>query len=934
MTTYVLPQVQVFQEFSSTTQSAIPPLPALNAGGHAKLIRYSEEDEKVLGYLGQYNPNSEEAYLWPERPAGAVVDQSYTKLFIDDALLRYYDSSDSDVGDTITLVSGYANRIRSASTSFAAHGIDYPHDTDALLDRGVKVGDAVRVRATVGGDDFELCTYVTGFVGETIGAGIGTPPTADDNNAPAKTASQSILKTGGVDNCVLAAIANISTYNGLAGGEVEEVYVVTVISGSVDGDATTATLRVRSASGTDDVDDVVPGQFGDVTEIGTRGVLLRITNGDGDCSISVDAEQDYSPDDLIAGQEWTVTARQTYAVPSVFDGGTYTGTKDDTYIVEITRGKSSSLNPQFSVRTTRGLDVSGPTVVSSLATNYPVGSKGVTVRFGSLNLCKGDKWYIPVVAATTGEYRTLVLAHNLADEVVDAEPNLVLELYIRKNIQVSANRTGAAPLTNWEQSATELTIMSGITAYDSTWTDGGTPVALTVHTRCGYSKMYVEVRYWLSTLAGKVTEVGTLSELDDLVSGPTHPDNPLKYSALKGLQNSNGTPVSLTAVCNPDDLDEWVNALEILDGRTGIYSLVPLSKDPAVWSLFQAHVETQSSPENGRWRSLWLNGESPFEKAIVDETLSSDEEVVLAIVEDDPQTSGTQYTQLRVPAHNSKFVTNGVRAGDVVRIEYNGDGFGGVSYTELIVDAVINEDTLRLASGLDSPISVAEKVEVWRSLSATEQAEELAKTVGFSDRRVRYVWPDTINADGYTVQGYYLCAALAGLASGVVPHQGLTQLEISGFTSVPRTTELFSRANLNTMAGGGVWIVTQDPGTGKIYTRHALTTSDVDTVDQKEEMVTRNLDAISYFMLDRLSPYIGIANVTPKMLDLLGAEMDSALAFLGSNNPVSRLGPQVIEGTVRELRAHATQRDRIVIGVDLVLPAPLNNIDLTLTLVA
>jgi hypothetical protein len=168
----------------------------------------------------------------------------------------------------------------------------------------------------------------------------------------------------------------------------------------------------------------------------------------------------------------------------------------------------------------------------------------------------------------------------------------------------------------------------------------------------------------------------------------------------------------------------------------------------------------------------------------------------------------------------------------------------------------------------------------------------------------------------------------------VVPHQGLTQLEISGFTSVPRTTELFSRANLNTMAGGGVWIVTQDPGTGKIYTRHALTTSDVDTVDQKEEMVTRNLDAISYFMLDRLSPYIGIANVTPKMLDLLGAEMDSALAFLGSNNPVSRLGPQVIEGTVRELRAHATQRDRIVIGVDLVLPAPLNNIDLTLTLVA
>jgi hypothetical protein len=95
---YVQPQTQVHQEFSASAQAAVPPLPVHISGGHAKLIRYSESDEKSEGSLGQYNPDSEQSYSWPERPAGAVVDQSYSKVFFDDALLHYYNSSDA--GDT------------------------------------------------------------------------------------------------------------------------------------------------------------------------------------------------------------------------------------------------------------------------------------------------------------------------------------------------------------------------------------------------------------------------------------------------------------------------------------------------------------------------------------------------------------------------------------------------------------------------------------------------------------------------------------------------------------------------------------------------------------------------------------------------------------------------------------------------------------------
>jgi hypothetical protein len=49
-------------------------------------------------------------------------------------------------------------------------------------------------------------------------------------------------------------------------------------------------------------------------------------------------------------------------------------------------------------------------------------------------------------------------------------------------------------------------------------------------------------------------------------------------------------------------------------------------------------------------------------------------------------------------------------------------------------------------------------------------------------------------------EGYHLCAALAGLRSGVLPHQPLTNLEIVGFSDVPRTTSKFNKPQLDAMA--------------------------------------------------------------------------------------------------------------------------------------
>lgn len=926
---YVTPQALVFQELQLTPQADQQPLPALICGGNAHLQRYEETDEKPLGAVGYYDEISETCYAWPGRPAGGLVDQDYTRVYIDDALLKYFEDF-IGAGDTISSVANEPNQIRAAATSFKANGASYPRDA-AFLDRDVQVGDVAKVRAVVGSTPYTLWTYVAGFVAEAVAAVVASATADSDNAATQSAPSVTKSQTAGVVNCVDISATDQSAYDGLEDGDINETYTIVVVEGSAGGDATTAKLRVTSASGNDDVAEVTPSAFGVATAIGNRGLTVTWSDADSAaCSASAD-NNEVSDVDFIPGQTWEVTCGQAFTAPTATSAGGYTGDTDVTYIIEVTKGGLYADDPQITVTTNKGTDASGPTTVSSAATAVAVGTKGVTISFNQTGLRKGDRYFIEASAEGEGAYQTLKLGHNLATEVQDNGATEVdLTLFIRKNIEVG-EQSATPGVTNWTQSATELCLDSGLMAYDSTWTDSGVPQLLPVLSEAskGYGKVYIHYRAWLSDLCAEVNSLSDTSELDN-IPGPLHPDNPLKWGVFKAVSNSNGVPVSYVSVCDPSDSDDWVTVLELIDGRSDVYGLVPLTRDKTVLDLFEAHVDAQSSPELGRWRVLWTNLPGVSESAIVNTDSTTDGEEALATLEDDPATSGTQYTLLKVPAGNADFVTNEVRAGDIVRFLYTTDGFGNAVYTEFVVDDVVNEDTLRLQSGHSAAVNVAQKIEIWRTLTATEQASELALTRGYANRRVMCVWPDTVGSGGLTFEGFHLCAALAGLASGVVPQQGLTNLEIAGFDDLTRTTELFNRTQLNIMAGGGVWVVTQDLSSGAVISRHALSTASYEDIAAREEMHTRNLDSISYFLLDTFSPYIGISNVTPDTIKTLRAEANAAIQTLRSRNFVQRLGAQLIDGEVVRMEQHATLKDRVVAQLNLTLPFPLNNLELHL----
>lgn len=913
MATYVLPQVLVFQEFELAAEAASQPLNAFIFGPHAFLSRYSNSAEKTASYLGQYDNvgalvdgEYKTCYSWPSKPVGSVIDESYTKLFIDNALLRYY----NDTGHTATRVSSNKISLGKSVIANPADPLTYPHNA-SFKDRGVKVGDYIKVTGDdgSGGDPVTLYTYVKDFGYNTVAATVDTTPNAyAANHATQILSGSDTAGSGNSGDATIDAVTN-SGYNGHPDGDLDETYVITVIQSSTGGDATTGRLRVVSASGRDDDAELTPAAFGSPTAIGARGLTVT---------------WDGASTEFTEGDTWTVVVHQAFTAPTTAAAGTYTGTSDKTYIVEVTQGGLFAASPKIVVTTTDGTDYSGPTTVSTSGVAVSIGTLGVTFTFTGTALHKGDRYTVPVTAAKPGAYQTIVLGHNLADDI---DANFEIALFIKKNLELTDKHITPGQY-NWGQSNTEFCVMADIQAYDDSYTDGGTLVALDVISESGWSntnKMYLNYRAWRSELSTSVLSISDVANLTEDISGALTPDNPLKWGVYKALQNSNGQAVRYMAVTDPTDTDAWIAALNEIEERTDVYGLVPLTRDATVLGLVKAHVDSQSTETAGRWRVAWFNAQADSTVKILSAANSSNNAVILATTEDDSATSGTQYTIMKVPANNALFSTNGVRAGDIVRYQYTTDAYGDVSYSEYVVDSVVNESTLHLVTGTSVAEATPLKIEVWRNLTTAELNDALALVSGnYADRRIRCVWPDTFESDGETQPGYFLCCALAGLSGGVVPQQGLTNLEISGVTAVPRTTELFNRSQLDNLAVNGMWIVTKDPRSGEIYSRQAVTTADYENINYREEMLTRNLDSISYYFQDTFAPYIGISNVTPSMLDIIEAETTAAIQFLRTANFTQRLGGQLIDATITDLRVSAVFKDRILLSLDLTVPYSLN----------
>jgi hypothetical protein len=501
-----------------------------------------------------------------------------------------------------------------------------------------------------------------------------------------------------------------------------------------------------------------------------------------------------------------------------------------------------------------------------------------------------------------------------------------ITLYIKENIELPKKNPNVVGDWNWTQSETEICILADAYYAHPDWTDDGDVVPLPLaYVSSAYGKLYVQYKAWLSDLSTAVGAISDPEDLDDLVSGPIDIDNPLKYGLSKALENNNGQLVYFISVPNPTVLGDWSTALEYLEDTDNAYGLVPLTYDTQVRSLFKAYVLAQSAPEVKKYKTVFFGVNPSNTTEIVSAATSEDLDTVLATTEDDPDTSGTQNTLLRITSGNANLLSLGVAAGDVVRIRYQTDAWGDETYEEYVVDDVVSEDYLKLASGTASPESVPIKIEIWRTLTGSSLCNHYVQQAGaVSNWRVRMVFQDNVGVDGVKIPNYFMCCSLAALAGGVFQHHGLTNFEVGGYSALPVSQKL-TDTQRNILAEGGIWLVIAN-SQGKIFSRHAISTSTSGVLAEQEEVMLRNFDMICATFDEEWRDQIGISNATADKLSVIRVRFEAKKEEL--RVPITPdLGPYLVDATITDLRISAVFKDTIILAATLELPAPFNKFD-------
>ena len=217
--------------------------------------------------------------------------------------------------------------------------------------------------------------------------------------------------------------------------------------------------------------------------------------------------------------------------------------------------------------------------------------------------------------------------------------------------------------------------------------------------------------------------------------------------------------------------------------------------------------------------------------------------------------------------------------------------------------------------------------------TAAETADVVAAiSKAMASRRMINVFPSAFNSDGVAMTGEFAACAVAGLISATEPQQPITNVTIRGIDDIPMVYQTFNRAQLNTIAAGGTFIIAQDMPNDVVYVRHQITTAYPDgNLNTAEMSITKNVDSISYAFAEVFRPYYGKYNITPDLIATLNNRTKDLVSQFARSTSV--YGPQLIaaETELLYVRQSDLMKDHVDIAIRLGVPYPCNNIDIVLT---
>lgn len=615
------------------------------------------------------------------------------------------------------------------------------------------------------------------------------------------------------------------------------------------------------------------------------------------------------------GDTWLYEFSGAYDPISIETEGTYTGDDDDTYIITCVSGGqvgSEDNIPKVVIHSRTGSEYIGPVEVTE---HGVLMSLGVQFNFvyteasgndpaSNDDMALNDTWVCRVRSSKSGRVNGLVLRDSIPDELRSVSASSIVPLDVKFCVSEDIE------ISDFELEDTTISIPFGVKVEVEGITErNGAPKPLDLIA----GEMSVQYREWSANGAGCLNYIANTDELDR-IPGAIEPDNPLKYGVYKALANSNGTTVVYTPVVG-NSLDAWNDAFAAGIGSREVYTLVPLSQDIQILNLAATVINNDSNEETCAWKNGFFNVAAPTRimrvgksDNLIHQTSTDGEKVFATIIADETGKGVVEITSKDAGRANASLLE--VKEGDELRV------FGtGRDYTSYIITG-IKGDTLTIR-GVNESVVIPTSIEVWHHLKRDEQVDYICDIAqSFSNRRIKLVWPDLVGEGGWELPGTILCAALAGMISGILPNQSMTRVSLSGFDDLTRSLGYFTDTQIKKLAASGVWCVIEDQD-GTVYTMHGLTT-DTLSIQFSEEMMTRIIDLISFRIRDLLDTYIGTTNVTEDTMSAIHKTLSTYLGRVAASN-YNAVGPLITKFAITSIEQDPLLLDRINVVVNLVV---------------
>lgn len=428
---------------------------------------------------------------------------------------------------------------------------------------------------------------------------------------------------------------------------------------------------------------------------------------------------------------------------------------------------------------------------------------------------------------------------------------------------------------------------------------------------------------------------------------PVNVSNPLALGVYFALLNAPGTQVTALGVDAITDsapygtVEAFTRAASFLEAYE-VYAVAPLTHDVSVGQVYATHASVMSSPANKGERVVLFNPAQPTARidtlvasgvtgnstgsSNVFDTGVSNLPALLLAAGIDPTGAFLVSDGLLLDVGDGMYYSVVSIAGGVVTVKTSG------FLSEENDDAYYATTTLP-GNIIDGAFAVRIRGAALTLTDGTVDKDSLAVTYqgmasSYLNRRFwQVVAPQaaaTIGGLEQLVEGFYLCAAAAGMIGKNPPQQSFTNYPMTGFTRVIGTNGYMTERQLNVVAAGGNYIIVQDETGAPLISRMALTT-DMTSIETRTDSITKVVDFSAKFLRRGLKNFIGRFNITQGFLDSLGHVIQGLLGFLAEAGVL-------IGSHLNNIVQDQDAPDTVLIDITLDVPFPCNYIRLTLVI--